>query len=89
MKKRLLACAVLGTALVCLAGAPEEKPFDPLLKQLGQWGGWDGSKQMGLSHLAVAHKREYKKMFEAEPILAGATPAMSEEEHKLFESIGK
>lgn len=89
MKKLLLACAVLATALVCLAEAPEEKPFDPLLKQLGQWGGWDGSKQKPAPHLAVAHKREYKKMREAEPILAGATPAMPEEEHKLFESIGK
>ena len=45
------------------------------------------SAEMGLTHLASSHKATAEKLLRNNPLLAGATPAMSKERHDMYDAI--
>ena len=45
------------------------------------------SYHLGLAHLACVHKTRAEFLMKREPILVGAMPAMTEENHKVYDGI--
>jgi hypothetical protein len=65
MKKLALAIPVLAAALVCLAAAPEERPFASVVRELGHCGGWEGSKR-DLTPVFAAERKRLGDRFQTE-----------------------